>query len=117
MISPRVGFNFDPSGDRSFQIRGGTGIFTGRAPFVWFTNVPTNSGMIQNTVELVGAKVSDAGILFDPNIDAHTEKVFVEPGQGVPGSIAAVDTDLKLPQVWRSNLAFDVQLPGNTISL
>lgn len=115
LISPRVGFNFDPSGDRSFQIRGGTGIFTGRAPFVWFTNVPTNSGMIQNTVELVGAKVSDAGILFDPNIDAHTEKVFVEPGQGVPGSIAAVDTDLKLPQVWRSNLAFDVQLPGNTI--
>jgi hypothetical protein len=115
LISPRVGFNYDPTGKREIQLRGGTGIFTGRAPFVWFTNIPNNSGMIQNTVELVGAAVRNAGITFDPNIDAHNSKIFAEAGKVAPGSIAAVSSDLKLPQVWRSNLAVDLKLPGNTV--
>jgi len=48
MISPRFGFNWDVKGDRSLQVRGGTGIFTGMLPFVWFTNQPTNAGTIQS---------------------------------------------------------------------
>jgi hypothetical protein len=36
--SPRAGFNWDITGDKTKQVRGGTGIFTGRLPFVWIGN-------------------------------------------------------------------------------
>ncbi|MFD2098334.1 TonB-dependent receptor [Flagellimonas iocasae] len=42
LISPRVGFNWDVHGNNSFQVRGGTGIFTGRFPFVWLGNQIAN---------------------------------------------------------------------------
>jgi len=38
IISPRFGFNWDAKGDKTVQVRGGTGIFTGRFPFVWLGN-------------------------------------------------------------------------------
>ena len=38
LISPRVGFNYDVKGDSTIQLRGGSGLFTGRFPFVWLGN-------------------------------------------------------------------------------
>ena len=49
-ISPRIGFTWDVFGDKSLKVRGGTGLFAGRLPLVFFTNMPTNSGMVQNLV-------------------------------------------------------------------
>ncbi len=38
LISPRLGFNWDVAGDNKTQLRGGTGVFTGKLPFVWIGN-------------------------------------------------------------------------------
>ncbi|PKP13243.1 MAG: TonB-dependent receptor [Bacteroidetes bacterium HGW-Bacteroidetes-3] len=42
LISPRVGFNWDVKGDKTIQVRGGSGLFTGRFPFVWLGNQIAN---------------------------------------------------------------------------
>ncbi len=111
--SPRVGFNWDVNGDKSLKLRGGTGIFTGRLPFVFFTNQPTNSGMIQNTVEITNA-AQLAQLDFNPDPKFHLAKTDLFPttaGTKAPGSLASVSPDFKMPQVWRSNLAADIKLP------
>ncbi|MBQ3722397.1 MAG: TonB-dependent receptor [Bacteroidales bacterium] len=46
-VSPRLGFVWDVKGDKSLKVRGGTGFFTGRLPLVFFTNMPTNGGLVQ----------------------------------------------------------------------
>ena len=55
-FSPRVGFTYDVFGDKSLKLRGGTGLFSGRLPLVFFTNMPTNGGLVQYQAQLSGTK-------------------------------------------------------------
>ncbi|MDL2243152.1 carboxypeptidase regulatory-like domain-containing protein, partial [Bacteroidales bacterium OttesenSCG-928-K03] len=118
LFSPRVGFNWDIFGDQTLHLRGGSGLFTGMLPFVWFTNQPTNAGVLQNTVELVGANVP-TDLKFMTNykdvVSAYPNIFPANPGEGLPGSFCFVDPEFKLPQIWRSNLAVDYELPWDMI--
>jgi hypothetical protein len=86
LFSPRVGFNWNVSGDRSTQLRGGTGIFTGRLPFVWVGNVISNPGA-------------------NPNLPAHQQSF----------DLNAMDPDFKWPQMWTTNFAVDHKLPWDML--
>lgn len=139
MLSPRVGFNYDIFGDRSLLVRGGTGIFTGRVPFVWLTNMPTNAGVLQNTIEPGSyASVSPwiGQVKFHPedpyfyvknpiyytvkNEDGSEKQVtpFISnPNAGAPSSFALVERNFKMPSVWRSSLGADYKIPNSPVTL
>lgn len=126
-VSPRVGFVYDVYGDKTLKVRGGTGLFSGRLPLVFFTNMPTNGGMVQYQAQL-NAKNTDmskfaGGLVTDANgkatVAALKEKLIsmgypntITSKDGtVPSSICGVDPDFKMPQVWKSSLAIDYQFP------
>jgi hypothetical protein len=117
LLSPRVGFNYDVFGDKSLKIRGGSGIFTGRIPLVFFTNMPTNGGMIQNTVNRrdghadLAKLIENGKIITDVNKMVEVLGLPTQATAALPSSIAAVDPDFKLPQIWKTSIAADYQLP------
>jgi len=98
--APRFGFNFTPTDERTFQIRGGTGIFTGRVPFVWLSNQFINTGTILGTVD----RRNPAGFVEDVN-------QLIDPTLPLTFEVNVINEDFKIPQVWRSNLAIDYTLP------
>lgn len=130
-VSPRVGFTYDILKDKSLVLRGGTGLFSGRLPLVFFTNMPTNSGMVQYQAQInaanaekMGFKMSefDGGLVTEPGTNKATVKALYDkllslgypttPGDGtVPSSISAVDPKFKMPQVWKTSLALDYSFP------
>lgn len=133
MISPRVGFVWDVNGDKSLKVRGGTGVFTGRLPLVFFTNMPTNANMVQNTWRFDyettyknGGEVDyrnpgldkfakeNGGMLTDVN--AMIDKIGLprelsSTNHQSNNSMSAVDPKFKMPQIWKSSIAVDYQIP------
>ena len=55
MLSPRVGFNYDVTENGDLRFRGGTGIFTGRFPLIFFSKMQEGSGMLQTSVQITNA--------------------------------------------------------------
>ena len=125
-FSPRFGFTYDILGDKSLKLRGGTGLFSGRLPLVFFTNMPTNGGMVQYQAQVNAANAKKMGFTMDEfaggmMTDIETMKnklqslgypMDITPEKGAaPSSICGVDPDFKMPQVWKTSLAVDYQLP------
>jgi hypothetical protein len=111
LFSPRAGFRWKVPQEKGLTIRGGAGIFTGKIPFVFLTNMPSNSGVYQN-----GATITDpaqlATIKFDANPDAYISKFPSTVTAVAPNTFVMIDKDFKFPQVFRANLGVDKQL-GN----
>ena len=104
--SPRVGFNIDVSENRTTQLRGGTGIFTGKPLFVWISNQIGNTGVLTGFIENIGA--TNRPFNPDPNAYKPTD---VTGAPATSYELALTDENFKFPQVWRSNIAVDRRLP------
>ena len=104
--SPRVGFNIDVSENRSTQLRGGTGIFTGKPLFVWISNQIGNTGVLTGFIENIGATDRP----FNPDPNAY-KPANVTGAPATSYELALTDPDFKFPQVWRNNIAVDQRLP------
>ena len=132
IFSPRVGFTWDVLGNKSLKVRGGTGLFAGNLPLVFFTNMPTNGGMVQYQAQINAANAAKrgfdmdtfaGGLVTDANGKATQKALYdklislgypstIKPEDGtVPSAIAAVSENFKLPQVWKASVAIDYQVP------
>ena len=131
-FSPRVGFTWDVFGNKSLKVRGGTGLFSGRLPLVFFTNMPTNGGLVQYQAQINAKNAKAKGFSMDEfagglvtdkdgkaTIDALLNKLqslgyptTVSPEDGtVPSAVNGVDPKFKMPQVWKTSIAFDYTFP------
>ena len=122
-LSPRLGFSWDVFGDKSLKVRGGTGLFTGRLPLVFFTNMPTNTLMVQNAKAGYGKgaeELKKVSFHTDVNdliaeLNSINPKKFpttITPEDGVySGNFDAVSNDFKMPEVWKSSIGVDYVVP------
>jgi hypothetical protein len=106
LFSPRFGFNYDVHGDRSTQLRGGTGIFTARPAYVWISNQIGNTGVLTGFEQLENTKARP----FNPDPNKY-KPTTVTGAPATSYELALTDPDFKFPQIWRSNLAVDQKLP------
>ncbi|MCL4821639.1 MAG: carboxypeptidase regulatory-like domain-containing protein [Vicinamibacteria bacterium] len=109
--SPRVGVNWDVTGDRTLQVRGGTGVFTGPPAYVWISNQIGNTGVLTGSESLSNTTARP----FNPNPDRY-KPANVTGAPTLSGEFALTDPDFKFPQVWRTNLAVDRKLPWNVVA-
>ncbi|MGF1585677.1 MAG: carboxypeptidase regulatory-like domain-containing protein [Bacteroidales bacterium] len=107
MLSPRLGFTYDISGNGLSTLRGGVGIFTSRIPFVWPGAMFNNNGL---TLGEVGNRDIAGDVYFNPQWDNQP----TNPNFSVPsGQMDLFVDDFKYPQVFRGNLGLDFRLPGD----
>jgi hypothetical protein len=104
IVSPRLGFNWNPKGDKTLQVRGGTGIFAGPPPFVWISNQASNNGIQFGSFTNAANKTA---FNVDPNAYRPTAGAA-----NTSYSTALVSTNFKYPTAWKSSLAIDKKLEG-----
>jgi hypothetical protein len=129
LLSPRIGFNWDVKGDRTLQLRGGSGIFTGKVPTVWIVAQSGDAGLIQVTqaYTTVGTGLNPGNVFnnlpgfangvlpFSADPAAHRPATPPAAGTVVPSTISATDPNFRNPQSWKSSLAVDAKLPGGVV--
>jgi len=111
LVQPRVGFNyrFDQQ-PRPTQVRGGFGLFQGAAATVWMSNPFSNPGVATRFVSCstTGAtKCPLTGGTFSADPDHQPSISSATPAANVD----FLDPSLRQPSIWKSNLAFETELP------
>jgi hypothetical protein len=110
--SPRLGFNWDVTGDQVNQLRGGTGYFMSQPAYVWLSNLFGNSG-VNGYGNLLCNGMAAAPAM--PNAGSPNATNCKNSTAAPAITVNTVDPNLKFPEVWRSTLGYDRRLPGNIV--
>ena len=104
---PRFGFNYDVFGNKKTQLRGGSGVFTGRPPYVFISNQVGNNGVLTGYIDSDNKGASKYGFTANPG------QYYIPSTPTLPSTfdLAFTDENYKFPQVWKTNLAVDQKLP------
>jgi len=105
LVSPRLGFNWNPKGDKTLQIRGGTGVFAGPPPFVWISNQASNNGIQFGSFTVANKAFNTNPDIYRPTAGAANTSY----------STALVASNFKYPTAWKSSLAIDKKLDGGWV--
>jgi hypothetical protein len=108
MVSPRVGFRWYTDDSHKTLVRGGGGLFTGRVPFVWLSNLWNNTGMEMKGTTIT-TNVPKFGVFGNDPLAAMNSA----SGTASKPTINTVSKDFKYPQVFRVNLALEQTLPAD----
>jgi hypothetical protein len=113
--SPRIGFNYDLTGDQQNQVRGGVGIYTGPPPYILLGNAYANTGLGLVRLSCTGADTPE----FTVNVDELPTACAGQspPAAGAAGTVGVntTDPDFKYPQYFGVSAGFDRRLPYNTV--
>jgi hypothetical protein len=110
LFSPRIGFNWDVLGNQVTQLRGGSGIFTGRPAYVWISNQIGENGVLTGFEQIDNTTARP----FNPN-PHHYKPSNVTGDPAASYGLAFTNPDFRFPQLWRSNIAVDQRLPFGLI--
>jgi hypothetical protein len=117
LFSPRLGFDLKLLGNGSLNVRGGSGIFTGRVPITWLVSQSADAGMLQYTQMYQSTNRSNPQFFTTPgpfNSDpvAYRPTTQLVPGSIVPSTISLIDRDFKFPQAWKTSLEVEKKIFG-----
>jgi hypothetical protein len=107
--SPRVGLNWDATGDGATQVRGGTGLFSGKPPYVWISNQIGNTGVLYGFADTRNT----TAFPFNPSPDKY--KPAPTGGAAASYELNVTDQGFRFPQTWRTNIGVDRRLPWGLV--
>jgi hypothetical protein len=111
LLSPRFGFNYDPTGDQKNQVRGTLGIFTGPPPYILLGNAYANTGLGLVRLSCTGLQTP----AFTLDVTALPKACAGQPvpaaGQAGTVGVNLTDPNFKYPQYFGVSAGFDRQLP------
>ncbi|MBO4905741.1 MAG: TonB-dependent receptor [Bacteroidaceae bacterium] len=110
-FSPRIGFNWDILGNSRVIMRGGTGMFVGRMPFVWLVSAVGNSGMGQTSY--IASQAKGTIPTFTTSQADMLQQIGATSKTTIPSSPTILSNDLRMPRTWKSSLAVDIKLPAD----
>lgn len=115
LFSPRLGVNYQTTGllGQTLQLRGGTGVFSGRPPYVWLSNQYNNTG-----ADLARLDPPLDPALLEDGFFAGSSDPADQPLPGTTPGINPLATtevnltaeDFRFPQVWRTNVGVDHEI-------